>query len=366
MDYKIKPKVCVYAIALNEEHHVDRFMDGCTGADYVVVCDTGSTDKTAEKLKNRGAIVHQIKVVPWRFDVARNTALSLVPQDADLCLTVDLDEILQPGWRDSLDELWEKTGGTVTRVQYHYVWNWKNGEPDIQFIGDRFHSRNNYIWKHPCHETVYWCGHGSEKIEKGEGLQLFHFADNSKSRGQYLPLLKKAVEEDPNNDRMHHYYARELYFYDKYQEAIDQLNKYLTLFPNAWKQERAASYGYIAKSYRKLGDYDSSIKYAILGTLESGNTREPWLELARAAYYKNDWNTCLWASSRCLSIKEKTMSYISSSDCWGPEPYDLQALSYYNLGQFQQAIESGKLALKQDPTDNRLAKNLEFYTKQKI
>lgn len=54
-----KYKICVYTICKNEEQFVDRWMDSMSEADMIVVTDTGSTDRTVEKLKERGAVVHQ-------------------------------------------------------------------------------------------------------------------------------------------------------------------------------------------------------------------------------------------------------------------------------------------------------------------
>jgi hypothetical protein len=48
------------------------------------------------------------------------------------------------------------------------------------------------------------------------GLQIHHHPDNDKSRGQYLPMLEMAVDEEPFNARNLYYYARELFF----QQAI--------------------------------------------------------------------------------------------------------------------------------------------------
>ena len=66
-------KICVYAIAKNEEQFVDRWMDSMREADWVCVLDTGSTDRTVEKLADRGAVVRQEAVrqrlvlqVPWQ------------------------------------------------------------------------------------------------------------------------------------------------------------------------------------------------------------------------------------------------------------------------------------------------------------
>ena len=48
-------KIWVYAIAKNERQFCERFMRSCAGADGVAVLDTGSTDGTAEKLRELGA-----------------------------------------------------------------------------------------------------------------------------------------------------------------------------------------------------------------------------------------------------------------------------------------------------------------------
>ena len=90
-------KVCVYAICKNEEKFADRWMDSMGEADLVVVLDTGSEDGTAERLRARGAQVTVEQILPWRFDAARNRSLELVPEDVDLCVCTDLDEVFRPG-----------------------------------------------------------------------------------------------------------------------------------------------------------------------------------------------------------------------------------------------------------------------------
>lgn len=97
-------KVCVYAICKDEEQFVDRWVDSMQGADEIYVLDTGSTDQTVEKLKARGVRVEKKVIIPWRFDVARNESLKLVPDDCDVCVCTDLDEVLIPGWREVIEK----------------------------------------------------------------------------------------------------------------------------------------------------------------------------------------------------------------------------------------------------------------------
>lgn len=93
-------KIAVYAIAKDEEKFVDRWYETAKEADYVCVLDTGSADKTVDKLKSYNCIVKTKIIQPWRFDVARNESLKIIPQGADVLVCLDLDEIIQPGWAE--------------------------------------------------------------------------------------------------------------------------------------------------------------------------------------------------------------------------------------------------------------------------
>ena len=96
-------KICVYAIAKNESKFVKKWVNSMKEADEIYVLDTGSTDNTVELLKKYGAHVKVKKIDPWRFDVARNESLKLVPMDTDICVCTDLDEVFEKG-RDRGDK----------------------------------------------------------------------------------------------------------------------------------------------------------------------------------------------------------------------------------------------------------------------
>ena len=114
-----KYKICVYAISKNEEKFVDRWYESMKEADYIVVLDTGSTDNTLSKLQSKNIIVDQKEITPWRFDVARNESLKLVPIDTDICVCTDLDEVFDKGWRKKIEKIWDKD---TTRIAYNYNW----------------------------------------------------------------------------------------------------------------------------------------------------------------------------------------------------------------------------------------------------
>ncbi len=99
-------KICVYVICKNEEQFVDRWMDAVSEADMVIVTDTGSNDNIVQKLRERGAVVYNETISPWRFDAARNIAMDHIPENVDICVSNDLDEVFEKGWRQELENAW--------------------------------------------------------------------------------------------------------------------------------------------------------------------------------------------------------------------------------------------------------------------
>ena len=151
-----KYKVAVYAICKNEEKFVKRWYESVKEADGIFVLDTGSTDNTAEELKKLGANVTIKKIEPWRFDVARNESLNLVPEDYDICVCIDIDEVISKGWRQKLENIW-KNG--VNHVRYNYNWSQhENGNPVVNYYIEKIHAREGFHWVHPVHEVLEFTG----------------------------------------------------------------------------------------------------------------------------------------------------------------------------------------------------------------
>lgn len=357
-------RIAVYTICLNEEKHVDRFMDCLQDeADGVYVTDTGSTDRTVQGLLDRGAHVTSALVRPWRFDTPRNISLAYVPADVDVAVCIDLDEVLSPGWRAAIERDWKP--GT-TRLRYKYNWSHhEDGSPAVSFWYDKIHARNMYRWVKPVHEILK-C-YGTEQQAFSHGFQLDHWPDNTKSRSTYLPLLEQAVREEPDDDRSSHYLGREYMYYGKPAQAIAELQRHLSLPKATWPAERAASMRFLARCNTSLGRHDEALSWALKSCAESPKDREPWFDLATAAYRaphdRQTWVMIKFACEQALAIKERPASYICEPSAWGWEVYDYLALACWNLGDREQAVQAGREACNLSPHDERLKANLEHYLK---
>jgi tetratricopeptide (TPR) repeat protein len=348
-------RIAVYAIALNEVGHVGRFLAANAGADLISVADTGSTDGTVEALRHGGATVHQITIRPWRFDDARNASLALLPGDIDVCVSLDLDEVLNPGWRHALEAAWTPD---TTRGQYPFAWSHdKDDRPAIEYWSDKIHSRHGYRWRHPCHECLY-PDRIEERWKRIEGLRVDHWPDAGKSRGQYLPLLEVAAREDPMHPRSAHYLGREYFFHGRHVDAEIELRRHLALPGANWPAENCASMRYIAKARMALGDLDGAIEWLRKAAATAPELRDPWVDLAEACYLRRDWPGCHEAALRALAITADPMIYMNDPRSAGATPHDLASLAAWNLGNREEALGHAERAAALEPSDERLANNV--------
>ena len=348
-------KICVYAICKNEEKFAERWYNSVKEADEVYVLDTGSTDNTVNILKKCGAVVECKVIDPWRFDLARNLSLEMVPFDTDICVCTDLDEVMRKGWRKKLEKTWNDD---VTRVSYTYNWKLDGNRPVVSFYLDKIHKRAGYKWVHPVHETLVY--DGTENKTLNEKIIIDHYPDENKSRSSYLPLLELSVKEDPTDDRNMHYLGREYMYYGMWNESIDTLIKHLNLKKALWKDERCASMRFIGRCYLNLKRPLEAEMWYKKAIKEAPHLKEPYAELG--IFYFNDKNYIKAKELflKALDIKQGYKSYISeyfSSDFY---LFDVLSICEYYLGNFNEALKYADDALN-IKEDERILKNKQLF-----
>ena len=348
-------KICVYAICKNEGKFVDDWVKSMSEADEIYVLDTGSTDDTVKRLKENGVKVRVKIIKPWRFDVARNKSLELVPLDADICVCTDLDERFEKGWRKQLEKVWEE--GT-NRIRYNYNWSFDEyGNPATNFYIEKIHDSKNYKWVHPVHEVLKYTGENNEKMLTDDVITVNHFPDKNKSRGQYLELLELSIKEEPEDDRNMHYLGREYMYYGKWNECIDTLIKHLSLKTATWKDERCASMRFISRAYINLNRYEEAKMWLNQAIEEAPYLREAYVEKAYIEYKFENWNNMYNLLNKALEIKQRSKSYINENFCWDSTIDDLLSICCFNLGKYSESLEHINKAIKLNPDDERLKEN---------
>lgn len=339
-------RVGIYASCRNEAKNIDAWYASTEGADVVVVNDSGSTDDSVERLRALGVEVQQQPADDSAF--ARfNLALSLLPDDVDLAIRLDLDERLSPGWREALDEC-AIDGPTVLQPWFDHG--------GIVYRHDRVHSRHGFRWDLPLHEVLVCDGPFTKLTVE---FTIEHHQDFTKDRSSTVPLLEQALADDPTNLRMIHYLGREYTYYARWAEAIPLLHQHAR--SDAFPEERSESWRLLGDCYRALLPIeDVSRRPFFQAAITAPERREGWLALAEWHYDHGDWKQVRAAAEKALSITERSW-YFNHPNCWGSRPYDLAALASFYLGETADAIRYGEQALELASDDARLVENLRWY-----
>ena len=352
-------KICVYAICKNESQFVDRWCKSMKEADCVVVLDTGSSDDTVERLRVQGVTVVSKEIKPWRFDVARNEALKLVPEDCNILVSTDLDEYFEPGWAAPLREQW--IDGQHKRAVYTYYLSDSNGLPCKKILYNKIHSKGWY-WKYPVHELLLKESDNTENLDNNEELFiensviLYHYPDMSKSRGNYIDLLELRAQENPED-----YFG--LYYLAKEYEAVN-LDKAFEVSMRGIQVADNEFYKFIfmvnlGTICEKKFDYGNALNCYINALQLNGEYRFVYLFAAKLLFnIVKDYERAFQLLYNGLKYSYRHDYWFDRNDGWDSDYYDLMSLSAYYCGRKAESLIFALVASSKDESDERLKGNI--------
>ena len=341
-----KYKICVYAICKNEEKYVEKWYNSMKEADEIYVLDTGSTDNTVKKLQKLGVHVTTKIIKPWRFDIARNESLKLVPTNTDIYVCTDLDEIFLPGWRKELEEKWQTN---TTQARYRYNWALdKYGKPKLSFLYDKIHNAN-FEWIYPVHEILKYKKNEPRETIVLQNVTLNHYQDKTKNRSSYLPLLELALKENPLDPRCLYLLARQYICSKNWDGCLKLVQKYLEVNPNGYYVQRATINRYAGRCYKNMQNYLESKKWYEKAIKIAPNLRDGYVELGMLEFEQYNYGNAISLFEKALTITENSLNVINEIFAWDDTIYRLLSEAYYNTKRFDKALGYINLALKMNP-----------------
>ena len=330
-------KIAVYTIALNEEKHVERWYESAKDADYLLIADTGSTDKTIKIAKKLGINVVNISVNPFRFDDARNAALASLPDDIDYCVSMDMDETLSEGWREHLEKM------TADRITYIFNITFRDIDetvPESQMINNRIHKRHGFRWKYLMHEAIIPSRTKRITEEFCKGLEVSHHPDQDKPRDQYNQMIEDAYEEY-KIPRYASYHGLQLYTFERFDEA-KKVFKEIIKYKQTNKVEKASAKRYISYCVKRGKNF-----YLHL-SLFTAKTRETYCQLALNHYHKENWLRSYFYAKKAKGITIKNAGIFTSEMFWGYLPHNLESVAKFNmkLNKFSKSYNENKRTIQ--------------------
>lgn len=361
---QMKNKICVYAICKNESKFVEQWYKSMSEADCIVVLDTGSTDDTVEKLRKFGVTVEQKEIKPWRFDVARNESLKLVPSDCNILVCTDLDEYFDEGWAKYLRERWIE--GVHKRCHYSYYYaNLDTGFPEQIITYNKIHGRG-WHWRYPVHELMVKDSDGNEDLSGneilyiGNEIMLHHTPDISKTRSNYLELLEMRRKENPTDYFGLYYIALDYeHDYHNYPKAIEVLEDALKVCDDGFY--KFIIIGKIGILYKKNNDNESALIYLKNAISLCDEFRFLFLETANILYYHyKDYEGAYKTLLHGLKSTFYHDYWYEEKYGWGSEYYDLLSLSAFYYGKKAESLVYALIAYNKDKNNERLKYNVDL------
>jgi glycosyltransferase involved in cell wall biosynthesis len=311
-----EPTIGIYGIYRNEEKFIDRFLESTKEADEIVLCDTGSCDGTNQKIREFAEKhpevplkTFSIHVSPWRFDDARNAALSLLGPDIDLCISMDMDEYLKDGWKDGLSQQWDYD---KTRYHHRFKTIWSPGHHS-EHLHNRIHRRTGFTWKLPVHEILET--DTEENVKYLDDFYIYHEPDEQKSRESYLPLLRQSVKERSNVWKSWSFLAIEYLNRGELEEARRAIETALSIADS----DKAFLNFQLHDVYKKQNNAAMALLYLNTAILHLPDRREPYVKKALYLHELGRHSEALLTLKEAERIKVKIIDYHYTSTAWDPD-----------------------------------------------
>ena len=331
IDSNMKPKFSISLIVKNAEKTLPRLLDSLKEfrdrGGEIVVCDTGSDNKTIDILEKYNCkyelaglkflhfvtVNEEIKINAeflvgnedpiikagdkyFNFSEARNYADSLASND--WILSLDADEVITAMDIDYINYL-------ISENKYQKFEHWqifthdRNGNEEIKFIQSKFYNRKSIDWgDNIVHEMLTRAYIGTVRLDE-KTLRIDHFQNQESNRSIYLTGLAMDAFSHPEKDRICHYFARELFLNKRPKSAIKQFERHLAMeLPEkdfATTPTHYDSMMYLGNAIGQLGDIGRELAYYVDAAIEDPTHRNVVVRMARYyQWHKNKERTKFW------------------------------------------------------------------------
>ncbi|AFS77813.1 glycosyl transferase group 2 family protein [Gottschalkia acidurici 9a] len=352
-------EISLCMIVKNEEAVLSRCLDSVLNiVDEIIIVDTGSTDNTKKIAKQYTDKVYDFEWVD-DFSKARNFSFSLATKDYIIWL--DADDVIMEEDAIKLIEFKKSLLSNYDLVSMNYDVGFdENGNLTLSYYRERIFKRiMNYQWVEPVHEVIPLQGniyyldasitHKKEHVnEEGRNIRIY---ENILAKGESL------------STRGTYYYARELYYNKRYEDAIKYFNDFLDS-NKGWIEDCINACEMISHCYSQLKDEKSSLK-SLFRSFEYEVPRSNiCCEIGKYYFNREDYNSAIFWYK--LAIQQKSTLQKSGfvyHDYYGYIPNIQLCVCYHRLGNIGEAIKYNEIAGTYKPNDRAFLYNKDYFSK---
>ena len=345
-------------IVKNEEKVLGRCLESAAGlVDEMVIVDTGSTDATKAVALSYTDRVYDF---PWRddFAAARNFAFS--KGRMEYLMWLDADDVLLPADREAFLYLKRTLSPEVDVVMlpYHSGLD-AMGRPVFTCYRERVvRNLGRDLWEGAVHEAiapfgkVLWAKAAVTHRKEGPG-------DPDRNLRIYEGKLAHGEAFSP---RERFYYARELWYHSRFEEAARVLTAFLDS-GKGWLENQIEACRLLSQCMTALGR-DGDALSALLRSLALDTPRaEVCCDMGGWFLAREQWRqAAFWYELALTRKRDDTSGAFVSPDCYGYLPAIQLCVCWYRLGDVEKAKSFNELAASFRPEDPFVLQNRTFFS----
>lgn len=344
-------------IVKNEEKVLERCLHSVKDlVDEIIIVDTGSTDRTKEIAKQ---FTNEIFDFQWidDFSAARNFAFKQATKDYIFWL--DADDILLEEDQTKFQKLKENLSPDVDAVSmfYHIAFD-EFHNPTFSFRRNRLVRRDkNFVWKGVVHEFLDVSGN----IFESDIAITHRKVKESRRSDQNLKIYEKQLAQGKVfTSREQFYYSNELKDNGKYEEAIENYEKFLQM-KDGWVEDKIRACVNMAECFRKIGNLEKEIDALVKSIMYDVPRPEVSCRLGDLYQGREMYDKAiLWYQLALMVDVTKIPGFVQQSySTW--YPYMQLCVCHWKKGDVLLAADYNEKAKQFRPKDPVILQNEKFF-----
>lgn len=343
-------------IVRDEEDVISRALDCVKDfADEIIVADTGSSDKTADIAKAKGAEVYPFE---WCDDFSKARNYSFSKTTCDYVMWLDADDVLDKENARKICELKPRLDeADIWYMKYASAFD-KEGKPTFEYWRERVFRRTlGQCWTDPVHEVFYAAGtrRFTDVTVRHEKLRP---SPSRRNLDIYLRLLASGARLSA---RQQFYFANELYSNNLTSLALSAYADFLLSDGMIENKVQACINSSRILSCRK--DYEGALHRLITALGYGEPTAELCVALGNIYLALTDTDAAIfWYNAALRPLPANTLAFVDTY-CYNYYPLVQLGLCHYKKGDIAAAADYTRRALSYKANDEIASGNLAFFEK---
>lgn len=349
-------KISLCMIVRNEEETLARCLDSVLGAvDEIVIVDTGSKDSTKEIAAKYTDKVFDFVWID-DFSAARNFAFS--KGGCDYLMWLDADDVITAENKKKLAELKPKLDGDdyVVYTPYDISFD-ENGRATFSYYRERIVSKKTRpVWIEPIHEIIVANG-----TVLYENIIVEHRKLKANPKGRNLGIFLKQLEKGLIlSPRLRFYFARELMWADRTEEAINEFETFLS--GEGWFENRLTACRDLSYCYEKLNRPDEALTCALKGFKYAPPRAELLCRVGELFFKGQKYEEAIFWYTAAFNCEKplNSLGFIEA-DYYGYIPALQLCVIYDRLNQYAKAEKFNELAGRIKPLSSAYLYNKKYF-----